>query len=296
MTPSNGLASDVRSLDKLKLDASRDPAAAVKQVAGQFEALFMQTLLKSMRDATPKSGLMGSSSEDTYTGMLDQQFAQKLAGRPGGLGEMIAKQLSRNIAGGATPQVAASAPGGQAALAAALRMRAADPVATSQPDMSKMTPAQADFVRKMWPDALKSQQATGVPAAFVVGQAALESGWGRSEIRRADGTSAHNLFGIKAGASWQGATVDTTTTEYVDGKAVKKVEKFRAYGSYAEAFGDWSRLMGSQGRYDQVLRASGSVGAYAQGMQRAGYATDPAYGNKLEKTINQTLALRRLVI
>ena len=123
MTPSNGLASDVRSLDKLKLDASRDPAAAVKQVAGQFEALFMQTLLKSMRDATPKSGLMGSSSEDTYTGMLDQQFAQKLAGRPGGLGEMIAKQLSRNIAGGATPQVAASAPGGQAALAAALRMR-----------------------------------------------------------------------------------------------------------------------------------------------------------------------------
>ena len=127
MNTADGLASDLRSLDRLKLDASRDPAAAVKQAAGQFEAIFMQSLLKSMRDASPKSGLMGSSSQDMYTGMLDQQFAQKLSGRSGGIGDMIARQLSRNIAGGSTPAVVRqdAAASGQSALGSALRLRAA---------------------------------------------------------------------------------------------------------------------------------------------------------------------------
>lgn len=292
---SSGLATDLRSLDRLKLEASRDPKAAVRQAASQFEALFMQQLLKSMRDATPKGGLFDSPSKDLYTGMLDQQLAQKLAGRPSGLGEMIARQLSRNIKGGEQPAVAQ---GSQADLAAALQLRnrSVESPTAGQPDVARMNPAQADFVKRMWPAAAAAQRATGVPAAFVVGQAALESGWGRAEIRRADGSTSHNLFGIKAGSSWNGATVDTTTTEYIDGKATRRVERFRAYGSYAEAFADWARLMSGNSRYEKVLQASANVQTYAQGMQRAGYATDPAYGAKLERTINQTLALKRLVI
>jgi flagellar protein FlgJ len=133
-----------------------------------------------------------------------------------------------------------------------------------------------------------------VPAAYVVGQAALESGWGRQEIRHPDGRSAHNLFGIKAGSGWKGATVDVATTEYVDGKPQRSVERFRAYGSYEEAFRDWAALMAGNARYAPVLRAGQSVSGYASGMQRAGYATDPRYGEKLERTINRTLMLGRL--
>jgi flagellar protein FlgJ len=145
----------------------------------------------------------------------------------------------------------------------------------------------------MWPHAIAAQRTTGVPAAFVVGQAALESGWGRHEIRHADGRSAHNLFGIKATGGWSGPTVDVTTTEYVDGKPVKAVEKFRAYGSYAEAFRDWASLMSTSARYGGVLREAKSPEGFAQGLQRAGYATDPDYADKLESTIQRALRLAR---
>jgi flagellar protein FlgJ len=293
MNPLAGLATDGRSLDRLKLEASRDPKAAAKQVAGQFEALFMQQLLKSMRDAMPKSGLMDGSSTEMYTGMLDQQLAQSLSGRPGGLSDMIAKQLTRNIRGASEADAPAVdvAPG--AAAPWSLKNLVAAPAGQAAP---AMTASQTDFVRRVWPHAAAAQQATGVPAGYVVGQAALESGWGRQEIRMPDGRSSFNVFGIKAGGNWKGATVDVTTTEYVDGQPRKSVEKFRAYGSYAEAFKDWAELMGGQARYGQVLRASGSVEGYARGMQRAGYATDPSYGAKLERTINQTLAVKRLIV
>jgi flagellar protein FlgJ len=263
MDPIPGLVSDSRSLDRLKSAAARDPKAAVRQAAGQFEALFMQMVLKSMRDAMPKSGLTDGPSHEMFTSMLDQQLAQSLAGRPGGLGEVIARQLSSRMA--ASP--------------------ATEPVRTSS--------APADFVRDMWPHAQQAERQTGVPASFAIGQAALESGWGHGEIRRADGAPSFNLFGIKAGPGWKGATVDVTTTEYAAGQPRKQVERFRAYGSYAEAFRDWAGLMQGNARYGQVLRTSSSVEGYARGMQQAGYATDPAYGAKLERTINQTIAIRR---
>ena len=144
----------------------------------------------------------------------------------------------------------------------------------------------------MWGAAAAAERSTGVPAGFIVGQAALESGWGRQEIRHADGRSAHNLFGIKAGPGWRGASVETATTEYVDGRPVKSVERFRAYGSYDEAFGDWAKLMASNPRYAGVLQAGGNLESFARGLQRAGYATDPAYAAKLTRTIGQALSLR----
>jgi flagellar protein FlgJ len=330
------LASDVRSLDSLKAGAAKDPAGAVRQAATQFEALFMQTVLKSMRDAVPRSGMFDGPGADIYRGMLDTQFAQAMAGRPGGLSELIARQLMRNIrsdgppagagaagAAGATalpdmsadglarallaqdgardpadPDADAEAlawPSGAQAAAAALaaaRARAGGAPA-STPAPVRGGDAQVGFVDRMWPAALAAERRTGVPAAFIVGQSALESGWGRQEPRHADGRPSHNLFGIKAGPGWRGAVVEASTTEYVDGRPVRAVERFRAYDSYEASFEDWARLMASSPRYAGVLRAGGSVESFAQGLQRAGYATDPQYATKLTRTITTALSLRR---
>jgi flagellar protein FlgJ len=117
----------------------------------------------------------------------------------------------------------------------------------------------------------------------------LETGWDRAEPRLADGQPSYNVFGIKAGRNWTGATVEATTTEYVDGVAQQRVERFRAYGSYADAFRDYANLLASNPRYTAVL-GSADASHFAQGLQRAGYATDPAYAAKLERIINgQTL-------
>jgi flagellar protein FlgJ len=139
-----------------------------------------------------------------------------------------------------------------------------------------------------------AEAATGIPAAFMIGQAAHESGWGRREIRHADGTPSHNLFGIKAGPDWKGAVAETLTTEFVDGRAVKTVAKFRAYASHAESFADYARLMKNSPRYQQVLAQAQDAGSFASGLQRAGYATDPAYAEKLTRIINTTLRLQRI--
>lgn len=287
--PVGGLALDARALDALRRDASSDPKAALQQAAGQFEALFMQQLLKSMRDAMPKSGMFDGPGHDTYVGMLDQQLAQSMANRPGGLAEIIARQLERNL----RPAEPANADAGIAPGATPSLQPGALPASKESPGKRLDTP-QAEFVERMWPHAVAAQRATGVPAAYVVGQAALESGWGRHEIRHADGRNAHNLFGIKATGGWNGPTVSVTTTEYVDEKPVKSVEKFRAYGSYAEAFRDWASLMSTSARYGVVLRDARSAESFAQGLQRAGYATDPQYADKLESTIRRAQHLARL--
>jgi flagellar protein FlgJ len=133
--------------------------------------------------------------------------------------------------------------------------------------------------------AIAASNATGIPAKFLLGHAALESGWGKGEIRTTDGSPSHNLFGIKAGRNWKGATVDVTTTEYVDGAPRKMVQTFRAYASYAQAFQDYARLLQNSPRYAAVLTQSDGAG-FAQGLQRAGYATDPRYAEKLTRILN----------
>ena len=151
----------------------------------------------------------------------------------------------------------------------------------------------ADFVQQHDQAARSAESATGIPAAFMIGQAAHESGWGRREIRHADGSPSHNLFGIKAGPDWKGAVAETATTEYVDGRAVKTVARFRAYASHAESFADYARLIKNSPRYQQVLAQGQDAGSFAAGLQRAGYATDPAYAEKLTRVINTALRLQR---
>ena len=156
----------------------------------------------------------------------------------------------------------------------------------------KLNPAES-FVRKHQAAADAAERATGIPSANILGQAALESGWGKREIRANDGSNSHNLFGIKATSSWKGKVAEVTTTEYIGGVARKVTAKFRAYDSYEEAFKDHARLLSQSPRYSQAMAQTDSVRGYAQGLQRGGYATDPAYADKLTQVINTALRLQQ---
>jgi flagellar protein FlgJ len=283
-----GLAVDAQALDGLRHAAGRDPQAALKETARQFEALFMRELVKSMREATMKSGLVDNEGTEMGTELLDEQLALKMTGLPGGLSEMIERQLRQQMSAGRD-----SSPRGAAAQAPAVSSSAAADVGGVAGAVPRPTPTQAAFVARHREAALQVARETGIPAAFMIGQAAHETGWGRSEIRMADGRNAHNLFGIKAGPGWQGKVAEVTTTEYIDGQPRKLVQRFRAYDSYAEAFRDYARLISQSPRYQAVMHNLHSAQAFAQQLQQAGYATDPQYAAKLSRVINTTLHLQR---
>ena len=293
--PQTGLAYDSKSLDALRSRASGDPKGAVKEAAKQFETLFMNELMKSMRSTTLSSGMLDNAGTGMGTEMLDTQFASQMSGRPGGLSDAIMKQLERQMGLSPGPIPATGSANTLANTTAAAI--SATPQVTRIPQTGAL-----GFVQQHTGAAQEAEAATGIPAAFMVSQAALETGWGRKEIRHADGQPSYNLFGIKAGGSWKGPVAEVATTEYVNGKAQKVMAKFRAYGSYAESFTDYARLMKDSPRYQaavggasaKTVAKSDSASAFAQGLQRAGYATDPAYADKLTRVINTTLRLQRL--
>ena len=152
-----------------------------------------------------------------------------------------------------------------------------------------------DFVNRVWTHAVDAARAVGIPPRFMVGQAALESGWGRHEIRAADGTASHNVFGIKAGRSWKGAVIEKTTTEFVNGVAQKVTARFRAYASYGEAFQDYAKLLRNNPRYAAVLGQAQDAKGFAHSLQKSGYATDPAYADKLTRIINGNTLRQSLI-
>lgn len=277
---STGLASDSQSLTALRGRAATDPKAAVREVAKQFEALFMQELMKSMRAATLPSGMLDSAGGKLGTEMLDTQLATQMTGMRGGLSEAITRQLERQM--GMTPGPIPAA-----------TVSVTSPLRNSDAPLHIPEKGAAAFVQQHTRAAQAAEQRSGINAAFMIGQAAHESGWGRHEIRHADGTPSHNLFGIKAGADWKGAVAETTTTEVIDGQPKKVVARFRAYASYAESFADYARLISNSPRYQQVLASGQNAQAFATGLQRAGYATDPAYADKLTRVINTTLRIQR---
>jgi len=294
---SHRFAADFSALRDLRARMQQDPQGALKDAAKQFEGMFLQMVMKSMRDATPAEGPMESDATRFYTSLLDQQFAAQL-GSTGSLGfaRMIEAQLGRDLpakAGGKVPAAEAmlrvlsgtpDLPAG--AITGAVRNTGTTAVPGEVPGADSGVPAAArDFAQRVWPHALDASRETGVPAAFLVAQAALESGWGKSEIRRGDGTSSFNVFGIKAGRGWQGDTADAATTEYVDGVAQQSRERFRAYASYADAFRDYARLIAGNPRFAGVLGQQDGT-AFARSLQQAGYATDPAYADKLTRIIN----------
>ena len=264
-------------LENLRIKAQQDPKSAVREAAKQFETMFTQQLLKSMRDSTMNADMTDNEGTKMGTEMLDSQWASKIAGQPGGLSDVIARQLERQmgITQGVTAKPASANP---------------MPVDPLHPDAPVALPqkAAASFIQAHTDAAAAAEKETGIPAKFMIAQAAHETGWGRKEIKNADGTTSFNLFGMKAGPSWKGATTDVTTTEYIGGRAHKVTQTFRAYSSYAESFADYASTMKNSPRYAAVVAAGNDASGFARGLQKAGYATDPAYATKLAKMIHMT--------
>ncbi len=279
---SQALVSDANSLDGLRRAAGKDPKGAARDAAKAFESLFMNQLLKTMRASTEATGMFENQGSKLGTEMLDAQLVNKMVGQPGGLSDVIARQLERQmgLVPGPVPRT------GTANTSLPL---------VSEPGVVPKVPEKgaAGFVQQHSLAADKASAETGIPAQFMLAQAALETGWGKREIIGIDGSNSHNLFGIKAGSRWNGPTVEVATTEYIGGQPRKVVQKFRAYASEAESFADYARLMKDSPRYAKVVAAGNDAREFAQGLQKAGYATDPAYAEKLAKVITTTARLQR---
>jgi flagellar protein FlgJ len=312
---SGKFALDTNGLSDLKNSAKAGSPDALKGAATQFESMFINMMMKSMRDATPQDGPMDSQESKTYTTMLDGQMSQKLAKRGIGLADALVRQLNVQATGKQLLQDMNKQSINQQALgigtdgqpvsnAAAARLNMdADSMSTdgvigksaitgsARGSNNDGKPAHVRaFQEKLADAAEEAEQSTGVPAKFMLGQAALETGWGKRVIKNNDGTSSNNLFGIKAGPGWKGKVATAVTTEYVDGKPHAKVEKFRAYASHADAFKDYAKMLSQNPRYEKVLAHGGDAATFAHGLQRAGYATDPHYATKLASIIKNSLA------
>ncbi|SEO15133.1 flagellar protein FlgJ [Duganella sp. CF517] len=322
---SSKFALDVKDMGALRQSAKAGGAESLKTASTQFEAMFVNMMMKSMRDASPQDGMMNSEQTKMFTTMLDQQTSQNIAKKGIGLSDVLIRQLTKTAdakaldiggagdgASGANAgsfsgvaslmdaklQKAIAAAGGAGAANVAPKTGAVDDnsagvgktAATVSGNRGSQAPHVRSFQEKLSAHAEEASLATGIPAKFMLGQAALESGWGKREIKGRDGTNSHNLFGIKAGGDWKGKTVDATTTEYVNGKAQTRVEKFRAYDSYADSFKDYAKLLSNNPRYEKVLASGGDASSFARGLQKAGYATDPQYAAKLTSIITRSLA------
>ncbi|MDX9975195.1 MAG: flagellar assembly peptidoglycan hydrolase FlgJ, partial [FCB group bacterium] len=302
---------DTQSLAALKQGLKKDDQQALKATARQFEALFLQMVMKSMRASIPQEGMFDSDQTRFYQELLDAQMSQVLSGKGGtGLAAMIERQLSQtsDVAADPTDGFPLDAtrqllrleqfqrpfplapestvpPAGLPLEGSPIRSSSSAAVPVSPTGAANSANKQAaDFASSIWPDAVAASRTTGIPPDYLVAHAALESGWGNNVPRLPDGRSSHNLFGIKAGKSWDGSVVEARTTEYENGQPLSRTERFRAYDSFADAFHDYAQLLTQSPRYSTVLSSRDPAG-FAQGLQRAGYATDPAYAAKLEQII-----------
>jgi flagellar protein FlgJ len=272
----NSFYAEPQGLSALKRDAKTQSPESLRAAARQFESLFTQMMLKSMRDATPKDSLMGSDQQDFYQDMFDTQLSAQLSkGRGLGLADMLVRQLMQQ--GGAPGDPAGDATSGAAAPSAAAPLRAPATTGNAAPA------SRQDFIDALMPAARRVGEKLGVDPETLVAHAALETGWGRSLPRTAAGTSSFNLFGIKAGASWNGDVAAASTREFAGGTATTGVERFRAYGSAEACLEDYGRLLGANPRYADALNTGSDAAAFATALQRGGYATDPEYASKLTR-------------
>ncbi|MDP9142192.1 MAG: flagellar assembly peptidoglycan hydrolase FlgJ [Pseudomonadota bacterium] len=310
------LVTDFNQFAGLRADARAQTPEALRKTAQQFEALMTQQMLKSMRAASLGDDVMGGGQTEFYQDMFDQQMAVHLSsGRGLGVADLLVRQLQarQSTAGTVEPtqagtlnplpqrggmvgvvnaaDSAVTAAHGVAAQAKALTSGGAaavqmnDRVAGSSASGSERASARprsaAEFVAAVRPHAEAAAAELGVPARVLIAQAALETGWGRKAIKRDDGASSFNLFGIKADRRWNGPEVNRTTTEYANGVAQSEQAKFRTYASAGESFADYVRFIKSNPRYAEALRHGGDESRYVAGLQKAGYATDPAYAQKI---------------
>lgn len=296
---------DFNGLAKLKNEARNNSPEAIKEVAKQFESVFLNMVLKSMRQAKLSDGLLDNDQSEFYQDMYDQQLAIHLSGEPGiGLAELIARQLSPKQQDEGEPMdvedylnrsvavtvkspvkkseripfndVRSTLDSGEeaseiAATTAATLKNVAEPPITSQ----------EHFVARLRPYAEQAAAELGVDAGVLLAQSALETGWGKAVLKQADGSNSHNLFNIKADRSWRGRQLNQHTLEFSDGIGRQEVAVFRAYDSYQDSFKDYVRFIKTNPRYANAIKMAGNPERYMHELQRAGYATDPAYAAKV---------------
>jgi flagellar protein FlgJ len=286
---------DLSGLTRLRADARQNSPEALKAAAQQFEALFVQMMLKSMREAGNASGgdaLFGSDQQELYQDMYDKQISLELAkGRGIGLADMLVRQLEGSVARTELPREALERQTfdvrRQRVAASQLPAAAAEAPASTQEPTGFASPD--DFVRALWPHAQHAADKLGVDPRALIAQAALETGWGKAVIRMPDGGSSHNLFNIKADHRWDGPHVFKDTLEYRDGIAAKERAPFRAYDSYAASFDDYVNFLQSNARYRGALEQAADPVVFVRELQRAGYATDPAYARKIQDIMGRDL-------
>jgi peptidoglycan hydrolase FlgJ len=255
--PAKVNANDFRQFAELRRSARADDPEALREVARQFESIFTKMMLDGMRAASFGDPMFGSDEGEMYQSMMDDQLAIEMSqGKGLGLADMLIRQLSH---------------GGDAA--------------TARPS-SVDEGTKQEFIEKMLPQAEAAGRELGVDPRAIIAQAALETGWGKSLPADTSGSS-HNLFGIKAGANWKGASVGSATTEFENGIAGTEVARFRAYGSAEASVNDYVSLLRDNPRYSAALNTGGDVHAFAAALQRGGYATDPDYANKLVTVAGQ---------
>ncbi|MHC5347900.1 flagellar assembly peptidoglycan hydrolase FlgJ [Pseudomonas sp. A46] len=348
----SGAYTDLNRLSQLKVGKDRDSEGNIRKVAQEFESLFLNEMMKSMRqagEAFAEGNYLNSNETKTYQEMHDQQLAVTLSkqGRGLGLADVLTRQLSKTghaerpnpfaqvqsgaqaswpVDGGkpvakaaeaaepvrddsrlinqrrlslpgrlADRQVSGVAPSAEEQAGAALAAKdwsttRSYPAPERQPVVGADTTRAAgkrvfasrdEFIQTLLPMAEKAAERIGVDPRYLVAQAALETGWGKSIIRQGDGSSSHNLFGIKAHRAWDGESARVMTTEYKAGRPVKEAASFRAYDSFEQSFHDYVSFLENNNRYDNALDVADKPEQFVRELQKAGYATDPQYARKI---------------
>jgi len=285
---------DPRSMGDLKALAKTEGNSdeALRAASKQVESLFLQMMLKTMRDTSLGSGPFDNEQTRLIQGLYDQQLASDLAQSRGvGLADALFRQLGGGReAGNLIPQAAPNTsfqfiPKPTVAESVAQSEKINETIAAARKADGRIPEHVRDFVADIWPHAHAASRATGIPAHFMVAQAALETGWGTKQLKNADGSPSYNLFNIKAGSNWNGpTTAQKNVSEFEDGNWQSRQAGFRSYASWGEAFADYAKLLTDNPRYAKVLGRSDAAG-FAQELKNAGYATDPAYVDKLVRII-----------
>ncbi|KEA52667.1 MULTISPECIES: flagellar assembly peptidoglycan hydrolase FlgJ [Mangrovibacter] len=293
-----GAAWDAQSLNELKRAAANDPQAHLKAVAKKVEGMFVQMVLKSMRQALPKDDLLDNDQTRLYTSMYDQQIADDLSAKGLGLADMMVKQMTN---GTQSPSEKAGTVPMKLDMNTVMQYQTQEFTQLVRKAIPKAPPSSGaivsfadkdldgdskNFLAQLSLPAKLASEQSGIPHHLILAQAALESGWGQRQIRTASGAPSFNIFGVKATGNWKGPTTEITTTEFENGQAKKVKAAFRVYSSYLEALSDYVGLLSKNPRYAAVTTAA-TAEQGAQALQRAGYATDPGYASKLTSLIQQ---------
>ncbi|WP_426269675.1 flagellar assembly peptidoglycan hydrolase FlgJ [Dyella kyungheensis] len=286
---------DLSGFAALRQSAQSDAKAALPAVAKQFESIFTQMMLKSMRDASSGDGLFDSDAGNQWRDMFDQQLSVQLSQGGNGIGiaQMLVRQLGGALGGksdGTTGDANGSKTAGAAGLDDSWQKRLSDIAGSARQvgeKVLKLMPADAeDFVRQLAPYAQKAAEKLGVSVRAVLAQAALETQWGQHMPAHSNGNTSNNLFGMKAGQSWGGEKVSVPTLEFEGGVAVHRRAQFRSYDNPGQSFDDYAQLIAENPRYARALNHGEDVVGFARGLVNGGYATDPSYAQKIVAIAN----------